>query len=319
MSIEFTQRRDESLGLTPDGREANLEWDAYPASSSAAVQGDDEFPVEINAPFPGSEGSRLRCDRITVTRVGGRLFRVAAHWSIPIRGQDRHNGQATQDDPLREPTIIRWQDIQYTEPVDRDIDGNPILNSARRAFRDSPQRVFNAKRVTMTRNEPSFDISAALNFENTVNNSVFEGALPGELKCVSIVPTNVITVESVFTEVTYTFEYRSRMIWGNDPHQPRILDQGFESPATVDGQTRIVRLVDVKGQPPESEVPLDGQGRPFRPDDFTYLDENGMPVASPTFVSIGAPVGATVELTDDAAFLRYATYPGRDFNELQLP
>lgn len=320
MSITFTRKRSgEGLGISSDGETGTLEWHASPASNAQDVRNDPNMPIGFNSAWPDNPGLSLRCERIEIFREGrGSVWTVRGSWSIPSGGGEHTSDES--EDPLSQPAEYRWDNIVITEAVDRDSLGNPILASTRRGFDPPLQKTFNAKQLTITKNLPAFDLTVALNYENTVNDSDFKGAQAGEAKCTSILPTNVYTLSATYVNIAYVFEFRSTDIFGDDPHQPRVLDQDTMAYASVDGAQRLVRILTAAdGQPVDGPVPLNGRGAPINSTLYTYADSSGNAVASPDWTSIEFPPGATLESTADAVFLRFPNfYPSRNFNALGI-
>lgn len=309
----------DALGITATSATVSgtVEWDAYDPTftSAAAVRSHAEFPVAINMQHPDEAGLIL-CRQYAIKRVGLRLWRVIAQFESPPPGEDGH-GAEEDDDPVSQPPQFQWDDIDYTEPVDRDVNGNAIVNSAKQWFANPTSRNFKAFRLTIAVNEASYNPNIALAYVNHVNSDEFQGAAPQEVRCLSIIPTNVYTATTSYINIAYSFEFRSIDIWGEKPHQPRIKDQGRMGWADVDGANQRVRICTKNGQVVSDDEPLNGHGAPYD-QDMTYLDGGDEPVESPSWVSIPTPPGATIEDTGVAVFLRYDVYPETSFGGLNL-
>lgn len=319
MAVEFTRRTSgHGAEFDDDNRRGTVEWDAWPADNSNEVKTAAGFPVAVDDAWPDDATDSRKCDSIRIENMGGKLYRVVARYSVPDDGTTHTKGKSP-DDPLLSPTIYEWQNVEVNEAIDRDINNKAIVNSAGQGPEQPVTRPFNLKRLIVTRYEPAYKIATSLTYENTVNAVRFEGAQPGEVRCFMITPGAGYSREATTIPVKYGFEFRAEEIFGEQPHQPMILDQGRMAFADIDGTTSLVRIVSAKtGDPVDGDVLLNGYGVPLR-SDVSYLDANGRVVDSPSWVTGTTPAGATVVSSGgDAVFLRYQTLPAKDFNKLRL-
>jgi hypothetical protein len=240
---------------------------------------------------------------------------VKVHYSIPKDGET-HGGPGSQDTPLEVQPRIRWEIGSTSEPIDRDIDGNPIVNSAGDPFQSTPSRDYTTIFLTYSRNEPFFSVQTALTYGNKVNSEriYIAGAgwvEEGQMRCLSIQPTSDYEAGATFVNVSYKFELRA------DGFKTRILDQGlrawFTNPAT--SAAALEHIVTAKKQPISQPVRLDGTGRPL---DTTLKVGDGVNVYST--VARTTPAGAELETATggDAVFLKYSIYDSANFLDLNL-
>jgi hypothetical protein len=313
MPVVFTRRGSNETSTTQwSSRTRVLEWDAYPAATGDEVEQSPNRPVLLNDPHPDNPGLNLRARTIAVSRVNNSgLFRYRVVFEDPTQSQDG-GVQQDPDNPLSAPLRFEWGTATNAEPIDRDTNGNAIVNSAGVAFDQPPQRDYTSDILTITRNVASFDYPRAKAFRDTVNSGEWRGALPQEARCLSILPTTIYTESSSYVEERATFEIRKIDTWGEKPHQLRILDQGTYAYVSTDSGTRKVKLYDASGGELTEDVRLNGNGIPLE-DGFTIKDDD-----DPSFVRGSVPRGATLETTPDAVYLRYDRYPARDFNSLGI-
>lgn len=320
---EFTRRRS-GHGRDYDNlsKSGTIEWDAYDAAWVDAddVRADGSFPVEINSTWPDGD-TELKCKRYSIRRVSNaqRLFRVVATYEKPTGGASEHEDDT--ENPLSSPPEIRWSDIVSNEPVDRDYNDNPIVNSAGVGFEGGVNRRFITKQLTFTRNESSFSVTDGLAYENTVNSDSFLGAQPKEVFCAGIAPTTVYTASSTYVSVAYTFEFRAIGIWGADPHQPRVRDEGYMAWAVIDDVESLVEIRTKTGTIVTSPVLLDGKGRPIDPDGsgLTYRTGEGGPLETePSWSQRPVPEYVAQEGAGDAVYLRFKAYEPKAFAPLNI-
>lgn len=243
----------------------------------------------------------------SATRVGFNLYEVIVSY-----GQDR--GSTTDDtDPLAMPPRYRWSIGLQSVEKDVDIDGNPILNSARDPFEQPPQVTDTQVYLTVTRNVPYFDVARALLYTNTVNQSAVTIPLagvvnPGQIKCLSIVPAADYTKDSPYVEEVASFELAPY-----DLASIRILDQGFFGVVQDGGKP-----VDL-GDAPPGGFRLNGLGGVL-PNQGTA----GGNVLTNVPGFDAAPTGATVEIyppgagLPEAVWLRWQMLKKRDFGLLGI-
>ena len=263
--------------------------------------------------------SSMAVRSIDPERTGFSLFKVTANYGVGTFDN--------QEDPLLKKPHIKWGIGSESLPVDHDADGNPLLNSALDAFDPPLSTEFTTIFLSITRNEPYFDVQKALTYSNRININPFniKGAgivAPGQILCRSIQPAGEYIEGTRFVPIVYDFELRSGLkldsdgLW--DGFKYRILDQGLR--ALYDLKKGPGRIYDPdqkdhsKGAPTPvtSDVRLDGYGG-------TYSDDYTVTADLLSSVSASAPpTGAIVELSDKAVFLKYKRIKTIDFSGLRL-
>lgn len=312
-TLEFTRKwSGDSRERTKDQRSFTVEWDVKWSGgtlSSAEVENHPDAPVKFNDPDPDDPGSLAKCSRISVTRAGFKSFTYTAFFSIPTTGST-HTGGGASSSPLAEPPVYRWESVLYNLPVDRDVDGNPIIHSGGGAFGSLPTRDIEAIVLTVTKNFSNFDTGRAMNFGNSVNSSPFKGAAADEVRCRKIVVAGDFQTNASYVSVVHEFEFRDQDTWGLAPHDYRIMDQGYMARCTTtDSLNTLCKILMKDGSEPPEPVRLDGRGKPINAS--VYVPEGGT-----GFISGSSPAGAVLEQTPDAVFLRYKAYKRRDLNAL---
>lgn len=225
------------------------------------------------------------------------------------------------------PTRIAWDTTLSSEPFDRDLDGNPIVNSALDAFDSGTQIEVPDLYFTVIKSmRPPFDVQRAVSFIGTVNDGdmTIQGhtILDGQCFCKHIAPAGEYTLSAQWLDVVHEFQMRKQGFQG------RFLDQGLRGwftdrssrnngPTLTEIFHPTGTLTDGNPSPRpvqiSSAVRLDGKGKPIEKSLVNRSDEPLIDLAGP-------PKGAVVDPTPDgkAFFLLYKKYPKSKFQLLNL-
>lgn len=112
------------------------------------------------------------------------------------------------ENPILRPPDIRWSFVSFQKPIDKDLLGNAIVNSAQDPY-DPPVTVDDHRPVlTYERNELVFDPELAIAYMDAVNTDVFLGALPGQAKVAGIEAVRVFEHNLFFWRVNYEIHFR---------------------------------------------------------------------------------------------------------------
>jgi len=293
-------------------RRSTARWVAVGMLSTKDALADASFPVTFNDPHPDYGVTNLmRCDRIKVDAVGFKVMSVTANYSIPDDGGEHEPSEPSQTNPL----VYSWATVQETVAIDRDREGNAIVASSGRPVLGLTQPR-NYKRLTITRWESSFSVTTSLAYENTVNSDTFEGAVSGTVKCPIIQPSQSYTSLSTLIPIDYTFDFKAVIVWGVEPWQTQGIDEDSFAYATVDGAAVPMLITDASGNPFGS-VRLNGSGSPVDTSKLFYIDPaTEKAIASPAWVSVPTPTGATVVAAGVAKALRWNTLPAVSYASL---
>ena len=82
---------------------------------------------------------------------------------------------AAVGDPLDEPAVVNWHCEGTAEPVDVNVNGNPIVNYFKEPLDPPLTRVYYDMICTISRNQSTFDPDAMEALLNTVSNAAFHG------------------------------------------------------------------------------------------------------------------------------------------------
>lgn len=184
--------------------------------------------------------------------------------------------------PLLQPPEVSWTFVTSNEPIDRDIYGNPITNSAKESFDPPITRDFDDLVLRVVRNELEFNALQAAAYKGAVNSDVFLGFAAGVVRCVLYNGVKQYAASLVYWKVTYEFHIR----W--DGWARRIRDEGYRAlNAAQDGYEEIV-------------------------------DENGLKVSQPWPLYNGTKLSAAQVKAGTAYFLTFHIYPQKPFFILGL-
>ena len=162
------------------------------------------------------------------------------------------------ENPLDRPLDISWGSNSYTEPVDKDINGDPIDSSAGEPFDPSVERENSRPVLTVVKNQASFTASTKLDYENRINADTFYGAEPGWAKMADIQAQKAYENGVSYWRVTYQIEFKPGG-WTKE-----VLDQGFYKLTTTgEGESATTQkelIKDKDNLPLNQPALLDGSG-----------------------------------------------------------
>ena len=207
-------------------------------------------------------------------------------------------------DPLNEVADITWTFANSNEPVDRDIYGRPLVNSAGESFDPPMTKDFNDLILHIETNEATFDPLLAYEFKGAVNGDMFFGFGPGRAKCIQYSGVKTRAAALTYWRVTREFQFRRQTaVQGASDvgWKRRILDEGFRELKEIEGEMKLANITDDEtGMAVSQPVPLDGTGKKLALSDTPLSDK------------------ITVENTGDAVFLHYDMYEQKPFSQLGL-
>lgn len=268
----------------------------------------DVCGIGKGSPYPDDQ--LYICDNWNVSQISINYYRIT--YSFTRLG----GGEPNQ---LAQLPTIQWSPNIIGEAADRDVDGNPLTNSALSPIDPAPQFFFNTAQLDITRFESTpFKVARALQFQNCVNESAFtiQGMQidAGQCLCTRIAPTDAYTTKDSVVGVRYSFELRE------NGHDYRVLDQGFTGFRDwgIGGPqpTNIFNPRNPnKGNTSQITDPvlLNGKGKPIK---AGFIGE-----AQDELVSLnGPPAGATIEESPDkqSVYLIYKRHKRANFVQLGL-
>lgn len=263
-------------------------------------------PVTLNSAYPSNRW--MKCDNISATSVNPTMWTVTATYSIPKSGGEHPGGT---EDPEDQPWIYEYRPGLQTEAVDRDINGNPLVNSAG----DPPppgafNRDFTTLEIAITRNEPAVPTDKIQRYLDAYNRDTVDLAGLGSydpytIRCVYLGPASTFNSDALFIPIRYAFRYDPDGYWH------RFEDKG-QNGWFDDGGNKQGVIVDGNGVAVTTDKLLDGTGKPL---DATLKigSQKAAPIANPN----GTPSGATLDTTNpDVVYLKYRRYEAVDFADI---
>ena len=209
--------------------------------------------------------------------------------SAPLDKEDKD--KEDNPDPTTRPAVINWSTKLYRESVEKDVNGDAILNSAGDYF-DPPIERDRSNWTCVVRKNMANPPTWLLDYNNCPINSssfVVDGVqVQAERARLSMIDIGEKQVENDvnFRTVTITLEFKK------EGWKASILDQGLKEigagPATAGG-----------GQPALAPITIDGKS-----------------ITSPMLLSDGRHIEAPTP--QNAEFLDYDIYDSKDFSVLPL-
>lgn len=202
------------------------------------------------------------------------------------------------EDPLIKKPEISWLSAVTNEPIDRDINGNAILNSAKQSFDPPITKDFYDLVLRYVRNERDFSQRQASEYKGAINSDSFLGFAEGLAMC-TIFDGQKIYDEKWrdYYQVTYEFQFRIDKTSGEGVigWKRRILDQGFAEYIGADSDDK-----------PEHEENKDKDTRKLS--EPTLLDGNGKKLGDGTWENFG----------HKAVFLKFDLCRKKPFSALKI-
>ncbi len=303
-----------------------VDADSETEALSAVIVGTALNVPNRNDPHP--DQSRLKVRSVEAARVGFGIYKLSVAYAIPQGagggGDEFPDGE---DDPLDEPNTFDWVLGNESVQFDRDIDDNPILNSALDPFVKLPTRYRGTIGCIIRRWEPFFDVQLPLTYKNTVNSNTFTvGGLgviqAGQAFCEAITPTDTYKSDAALLKIEYRFKFDQLGF------QLKAIDQGPQSYSffVTTQLTSKGQIFTLDGEKASKDVLLNGRGGLVNKTGFLVgtRAQTDLVTTSDRFVgeeNPSLPLGATIEAIDggETAFtIGYKIYEEKDFSELNL-
>lgn len=280
-----TKQFRSSLTRTLTGWEATDYYQVSGVSSKEeALQTDGVPSIGDSHPFNGA----LRCNGVSSDN-GPSIYSVVASYTT-----DFGNFTVAPADPLlQEPQIVYRQQVDYLE-ADRDINYNPILNTAGDVLSPAGQYPVIVERISIARNEPFFDRAKAFQYIDAVNSDqvTFLGATfpAGTLRCIGIAPSESFAPSATYLTIVYDFESRNNP--ETNPHQLWVRMSGRAGWYDDSGEIKRGPFCYDSGDYVTTDVLLKRDGTPY---DTTIgvLAQDGETVALPVAAPDSAVSGVS--------------------------
>ncbi len=149
-----------------------------------------------------------------------------------------------QDSPLVAPVQFAWQEASSTELVDRDADGNALVNGAGEPYQ-LPKQISDLVAV-ITRNEAAYPYSTMYAYWNAVNSDTVASVWPaGTVKMLPITAVRQDDGTTYYYVVTYRMQFRSLDADSLGGWNPRVPNKGRRYRAAPGGD--LLRVKDLLG------------------------------------------------------------------------
>ncbi len=222
--------------------------------------------VPLFTPFPTDSGSILVGVQADQDEENPFMWIVTLKYSalsLTSRSSNAAKSDPAQrnENPLARPPRVKLGNERFQIAPFYDINGDPILNSAKDFFSDPVMRYVSRPTISISRNKATFDIVTWRTWTNTVNSASFLGFEPGEVMLVDLSADRQFENNIYFYEVSAVFHVAQlfdRFNW-----QPRVLDCGYQE--IVAGKKQKITLPG--GVEPSTPVRLNGTGGKLTPDD----------------------------------------------------
>jgi len=216
---------------------------------------DDNNAVLTNPMVPQArdqhpDDETLRATKVDIqSRVSPTLYKVKAVYEAP--------GKPGQN-PLNQPTIIKFSFVDAEEPIDEDVNGAPIVN-VNNEFFDPPVKIaFSDLVITLEKNIAFFDPIQAWTYKNAVNSDSFLGLAPGTCRLHGIDAEEVADTDYTYFKQKAEIHVRRGMPRTADQYAwyKRLANRGMYE--KVSG--KLMKAVDDAGAEVTSPVLLNNSG-----------------------------------------------------------
>lgn len=258
--VSVTQTSSETSGRDSSGRTRTVEYDVV--ISSPVDETPDSVLVSGQVPVYGeaaADDPSLIVRKVSARRAGKLLIRV----TVEYRTTSLETGDSGVS-PLDLPARYSSRTVGQVVKIDRDVEGNPIVNVNGEAFDDPPSTdiydidLLFTQNLNITREQ---SIALQDEFIDKVNSAPFLGVAAGRLRITDI------SMEEVRDEAPFPFFRMSvaitlRRVLAEDvePDEAwalRIREEGYYVSSTGEPGKALVRAVDSEDQPFEKPVLLD--------------------------------------------------------------
>jgi len=156
---------------------------------------------KINDPHPLIFTARVR--NVTVSQEGPSYGKINVEYDLGALTTGPGDGDPT----LQEPEL-RWSSVQTEEPIDEDINGNPIETPNGEAIFGLTETVYDLQ-LSISRNVLSFSPEITYLFQNKVNSEPFLGFPPGVVLCSNVSATRVFDGSFNYFRLSVEFLFRA--------------------------------------------------------------------------------------------------------------
>lgn len=175
------------------------------------------------------------CRGVKIKRVSVCFYTATASYVTPAKQDDT-------EDPTTDSAEISFASVTTQEPIEADIEGNPIENTAGAPIKGVTADVSDLT-CTISKKIRNFDPTSIYTYTSTVNADEFLGFPAGTAKITSISATRVVESDGAYFKLTVEIQFRKpyRDTTNEQAWQARtqnvgrytLNDEGKEVPATL--------------------------------------------------------------------------------------
>jgi len=197
---------------------------------------------------------QLRCVSVNPRALSPTLVEVTCNYATGDKSID----------PLDEPPKRSWGSIVSEQPIDHDINGKPLVNTAGEPF-DPPITIPVYDDVLrIVRNEATYDNFRMRRYRNSLNMYPFMGWPALTCKMVEISAEEIVEADWTYYQVTYEIHMRADedengnlVAW-----KRRVLNRGFRRflRPEEEGYPGFIAIKDAEGEPVSEPVLLNLEG-----------------------------------------------------------
>lgn len=208
------------------------------------------------------------------------VFIVTVDYTSDPFGKGQQGSDPSQSDqsvtPTARPWVITYGSVHVDKvlgPQDRSATPKDVVNSSRQAFEPPIMTPHSHLLITIKAyKDPATYNPASLQslYQGTINQSGWQGYDPETLRCNELGATSIFDQGQYYWEVNLVIEYNPQR-W----NPIKVLDQGCVALPSLAPGTQPEPILDKKGNPITTPVPLDGNGQRLAAGaDLVYLSFN---------------------------------------------
>lgn len=222
--------------------------------SEATVKADPRIPRELSR-HPLFYA--LFCNGVSVDRRGPLHFEVTAEY-MSWQYKD------SQQPPFQQPTQISFFSITSEEPIDENVNGNPIVTPNGEPLYGVTRPISDLG-IRLAKNFLTFDPASFYTYIDCVNSDTYIGFAPGILRVASISADQQMWADAAGNQIPFfavQVEIHARKPYRTTAQKAwykRVRNEGF----MVRLNNRIYRATDANKEPVASPVQLDLTGAPL--------------------------------------------------------
>lgn len=254
---------DKGVAVTRHTRIFKAVLDSGGQGADAAVAGHASLVTPLRSSHPYAPWARVNSIRLRAESNDGKIWIVDVEYDTDTKSEDEQE-QEEPDNPLNEQPDVEWDSDQFSKPLNKDLDGKAVTNSADEPFDPLPE-VDDARNVLrVTRNEAANPVFLAQSYANAVNSDTFLGAGAGYVKAKPVrAVRQTKRLKDGFLQVYWrcSYEFHFKDPTGDETWDLELLDQGYRTLGdSGDGVERYSQVLDSADLPLAKPVLLDGSG-----------------------------------------------------------